>query len=74
LDGPPDAEYPTIMPCDYEFERLWLGKAGEFYFGNPDEKDIGHFKPVIDALKSLPVREITMTSRSLGSMVLHYDR
>jgi acetoacetate decarboxylase len=74
LDGPPDADYPTIMWSDYKIERLWLGEAGEFYFGNPGENDIGYFKPVIDALKALPMLEITMTSRSWGSMVLRYDR
>jgi hypothetical protein len=74
LDGPPDAEYPTIMWNDCEIERLWLGQAGELCFGNPGDKNIGFLKPLIDALKSLPVLNITMTSRSWGSMVLRYDK
>jgi acetoacetate decarboxylase len=74
LDGPPDADYPTIMWSDYEIEQLWLGGAGELYFGDAGQADIGHYKPVIDALKSLPVLKVTMTSRSRGSSVLRYDK
>lgn len=74
LDGPPDADYPTIMWSDVEIEELWLGNSGEIYFGDPGEEDISFFSRVVDALKSLPVLEVTQTSRSRGSMVLRYDK
>lgn len=74
LDGPPDADYPTIMWNDVKVDQLWLGKKGSIYFGDADEGDIGYFKRVIDALKSLPVRKVTMTSRSRGSSILRYDK
>jgi acetoacetate decarboxylase len=74
FDGPPDADYPTILWTDNSIERLQLGKTGEFYFGDPSEKDIGQFKPIIDALKSLPVREVKQTAYSWGSMVQRNDK
>ena len=74
LDGPPDADYPTIMWNDVTIEKLWLGKGGEFYVGNPNERDVGDFKPLIDALRSLPVRRIVQTVHWRGSMVLRNDR
>ena len=74
LNGPPDADYPTIMWTDTKIERLWLGNRGELYFGNPSEQDIGDFKPIIDALKSLPVIKVRQTSHSFGSMVLRNDK
>lgn len=74
LNGPPDADYPTIMWNDTDIEHLRLGKSGEFYFGNPTEKDIGDYKPVIDALKSLPVRKVIQTVHSRGSMILRNDK
>ncbi len=74
LDGAPDADYPTIMWADSNFDQLWLGKTGELYFGDPSEKDIGGFKPMIDALKSLPVRRVMQAAHTRGSMVLRNDK
>jgi acetoacetate decarboxylase len=74
LNGPPDADYPTIMWNDVTIDELWLGKGGELYFGNPSEQDISFFKPVIDALKSLPVRKVTQTVHWRGAMVLRNDK
>jgi acetoacetate decarboxylase len=74
LDGPPDADYPTVMWSDSKIEELWLGESGEMYFGNPGEEDISFFARVVDALKSLPVLQVTQTSWSRGSMVLRYDK
>jgi acetoacetate decarboxylase len=74
LDGPPDADYPTIMWNDVSIEELWLGKGGEFYFGNPTENDIGDIKPLLDALKSLAVRKVKQTVHWRGSMVLRNDK
>jgi acetoacetate decarboxylase len=74
LHGEPDADYPTIMWNDVNIEELWLGSSGELYFGDPTQQDIGDFKPLIDALKSLPVRKITRTVHWRGSMVLRNDK
>ncbi len=74
LDGNPDADYPTIMWNDVKVDRLWLGKTGSIYFGTADEDDISYFKRVVDALKSLPIHSVTMTSRARGSSVLRYDK
>jgi acetoacetate decarboxylase len=74
LNGPPDADYPTIMWSDNNLEQLQLGKSGEFFIGDPSEKDIGAFKPFVDVLKSLPIRKIKQTVHSHGSMVLRNDK
>jgi acetoacetate decarboxylase len=73
LDGPPDADYPTISKNDTKIEVLWLGKSGEIYFGNAGVEDIARLVPLVDAVKALPVRKLTQTLRLRGSMVLRYD-
>lgn len=74
LNGPPDADYPTIMWSDHNIDSLQLGSSGELYFGNPTEQDIGDFKPLLETLKSLPIRKVKQTAHSLGSMVLRNDK
>jgi acetoacetate decarboxylase len=73
LDGPPDAAYPTLFLTDYKIDELWLGKTGNIFFGDAVEEDIGWYRQVIDALKTLPVRQVTQTVRFHGSQVLRYD-
>lgn len=72
--GPPDADYPTALWSDTKIDHLQLGKSGELYFGSCTEQDIGEYKPVIDALKTLPVIKVTQTAYSRGSMVLRNDK
>jgi len=74
FDGPPDADYPTVLWTDNTINRLQMGKKGTFYFGDPTERDIGDFRPIVDALKSLPVLELKQTAYSLGSMVQRNDK
>ena len=74
LNGPPDADYPTAMWSDTNIEQLWLGNGGEVYLGNPTEKDIAHFKPLMDVLKSLIVRKVGLTAHSRRSLVLRLDK
>ena len=74
LDGPPDADYPTIMWSDNKIDELQQGSGGEFYIGNPTDKDIGDYKPCLDALRALPVLKVTLVAHSLGSMVLRNDK
>jgi len=74
LDGPPDADYPTILRNDYAIGELWLGEAGGIHFGDRGEQDIGIYKSGLDALRSLPVKAVVRTSRSKGSMVIRNDK
>ena len=73
MDGPPDAAYPNMMPNELKVEQFWLGKSGEVFYGDPKEEDIGLSVRILDALKTLPVREITQTFRLRGSAVLRSD-
>jgi hypothetical protein len=74
MDDPPDADYPTAIYSDYVFDQLWLGKTGSLFVGDPTVMDIGYFKPIIDAIRTIPVREVIMVSRSRGSMVIRNDK
>lgn len=74
LNGPPDADYPTVMWSETSIEQLSLGKSGEFYIGNATEEGIGDCYPIIEALRSLPVRRVNQTVHSRGSMVLRNDK
>ena len=73
LEGPPDAAYPTILRTDTRLEELWLGKSGQIFFGDAGEEDIGLWKRVVDALKTLPVRQVIQTARFRGSQVQRND-
>lgn len=73
LDGPPDADYPTISKNDTRIEELWFAKFGSVYFGEADIQDIGQVKQLIDALRTLPVQEIKRALHMRGSAVLRYD-
>jgi len=73
VDGPPDAAYPTMMPNELKVEQFWLGRCGEVFYGDLKEEDIGLMVGVLDALKTLPVREVSQTFRLRGSAVLRSD-
>ena len=73
LDGPPDADYPTITRNDTKIERLWLGRAGSLYFGDPGVADVAQFKHLLDALKTLPTQQVEQVLRFRGSAVLRFD-
>jgi acetoacetate decarboxylase len=74
LDGPPDADYPTVMWNDINIEQLWLAGGGNFEVADAGEAEIGDYAPVIRALKTLPVRKIRQASHWFGSMVLRNDK
>ena len=70
--GPPDASYPTIWEgSELKMEQLWLGKTGQIFFGKSSEEDPG--TTLLNALKSLPIHQITQTFRYSGSLVLNND-
>lgn len=73
LDGPPDADYPTISKNDTKIEDLWFARSGSFYFGEAGVQDIGQVKQLIDALKTLTVHKIKQALHIRGSAVLRYD-
>jgi len=73
LDGPPDADYPTMSKSDLKIEQLWLGKSGKIFFGSLQYEDVGYTKYVIDNLKTLQIKEIIQTAHIYGSSVLRYD-
>jgi len=73
LDGPPDADYPTITRNDTKVDELWLSDSSSIYFGNPEEDDVGKGKYLLDALKKLPFIRFEQAIRFHGSAVLRYD-
>jgi acetoacetate decarboxylase len=74
FNDPPDVDYPTAYFNDYAFDELWLGKTGSLYFGDPQAEDIRFYKPIVDALKTLTVKEVIRVSRSRGSTILRNDK
>ncbi|OGO28251.1 MAG: hypothetical protein A2136_05675 [Chloroflexi bacterium RBG_16_54_11] len=73
LDGPPDADYPTITRNDTRLEKLWMGKKANLRFGTARYEDVGVVKPLIDALATLIVLKPVQVVYFTGSAVLRYD-
>jgi acetoacetate decarboxylase len=73
LDGPPDADYPTITKNDTKINELWFSKSGELAFGNAGIKDIAQVKYLIDALKTLKIISFKRALHFKGSAILRYD-
>ncbi len=70
LNGPPDADYPTVMWSEADIERLWFGSTGEFQVADTSKQEIGFFAPTFQVLRSLPVRKVLRTGHMFGSMTL----
>jgi acetoacetate decarboxylase len=73
FDDLPDAAYPTITPSENKLEQLWLGASADLSFGDSTAADIALIASVIDALKTLPIRQVLGASHSFGSSVLRVD-
>ncbi len=73
LDGPADADYPTITINDTKINKLWLGKSADLRFGNPQAEDVGPTRTLLDALATLSVKQPVQAVHFLGSAVLRYD-
>ena len=73
LDGPADADYPTISINNTKVERLRLGKSARLRLGSPDSDDVGPIRSIIDALSSLKVLKPIQAVHFQGSSVLRYD-
>ena len=74
FDGPPDANYPTIVWFDVKIDQLWLGKEGSLLFGEASADDVSVGSRIVDALRSLPVLEVSLAMRMTGSVVLRNDK
>ncbi len=74
LEGEPDASYPIANWADSKMEALWLGKSGSIFFGETGEEDIGLFKGIIDAIRSMPVLEVSQVLHWRGSQIMRLDR
>jgi len=73
LEGPPDADYPTITQNDSKLERLWMGHKADLRFGTARAEDVGHVKPIIDALATLTILKPLQVVHFQGSAVLRVD-
>jgi acetoacetate decarboxylase len=73
VDGPPDAAYPNMLSNELKMKQFWMGKSEEVLYGDAKERDIGYMVGVLNAVKTLPVREVTQTFRLRGSAVLRSD-
>jgi acetoacetate decarboxylase len=73
LDGPPDADYPTVIHNISRLEKLWMGKKASLRFGMAREEDIGVVKHLMDALATLTIIRPVQVVHFTGSAVLRYD-
>lgn len=73
LDGPPDADYPTITRNDTKLEKLWIGRKASLRFGTARYEDIDALKTLLDALATLTILKPVQVVHFMGSAVLRYD-
>jgi acetoacetate decarboxylase len=73
LDGPPDADYPTVIHNLSKLDRLWMGKKASLRFGIARGEDIGVIKNLLDALATLTIIRPVQVVHFTGSAVLRYD-
>ncbi|HSB64991.1 MAG TPA: acetoacetate decarboxylase family protein [Anaerolineales bacterium] len=73
LDGPPDANYPTVIYNVSKLEKFWLGKKASLRFGMARIEDIGLVKHLLDALATLIILRPIQVVHFIGSAVLRYD-
>lgn len=73
LDGPPDADYPTITRNDTKVEKLWMGNKANLRFGTARNEDIGVVKTLLDELATLTIIRPVQGVHFTGSAVLRYD-
>jgi acetoacetate decarboxylase len=73
LEGPPDADYPTVTYNHIRMGKLWMGKKANLRFGIARREDIGVVKNLIDALATLSIIRPVQVVHFIGSAVLRYD-
>lgn len=74
LEGPPDCAYPILTPSEICLKELWSGKVGRLYFGDAGMNDIGPHCNIVDALRTLEVKEVLGVSHSFSSTKLRIDK
>lgn len=73
MDGEPDCSYPVATPSDTTYSEVWSGRNGKIFYGDPEEEDVGFHRSILDAVKSLEVRQVLGVSRIYSSSVLRVD-
>lgn len=74
LDGPPDANYPSMLPNDVKLNELWMGNSGMVSFGDPNKSDLPkQIVKLLEIMNTLPVRQVTRTMRYQSSMFIRDD-
>lgn len=73
LDGPPDADYPTITWNNTKIDELYFSKTAEIFLGAADPAEIGDTGRVVAAIRSLPIIKLERAAHFRGSAVLRYD-
>ena len=73
LDGPADADYPTITHNDSKINKLWMGKKSVLRFGMARYDDIGVVKNLLDRLATLTIVRPVQALHFVGSATLLYD-
>ena len=73
LDGPPDADYPTLTRNDTRLEKLWMGRKASLRFGTARAEDVGSVRSLMDALATLTIHKPVQVVHFTGSAVLRYD-
>ena len=73
MDGEPDCSYPIATPSDTTYNEVWSGQRGDIFYGDPKEEDVGPNKTLLDAVKSLEVKQVLGVSRSFSSSLLRID-
>ena len=73
LDGPPDADYPTICKSDFKIKEFWAGKSGAIQFGSAGESEISRYSSLLTALKTLRLCQFKQAIHYKGSSELRYD-
>ena len=73
LDGPPDADYPTMTCNDTKLDHLWLGRRASLRFGTARAEDLSWVKKLMDNLATLTILKTVQVAHFTGSAVLRYD-
>lgn len=73
FEGPPDADYPTVIHMQTKLEKLWMGKKAVLRFGMARYEDIGVVRNLLDTLATLTIIRTVQVLHFKGSQVLRVD-